>query len=191
MNKKLGLILFSAISALIFCSSTLFDNDTDLCKSFVQLLNNQKSEDAKVLCSDSLKVNYKYSNITKRRVEFFTYLRKNEKLNQQLLIDSTQINNGKVNVYCKSRNNFNQYLKLHQLPIRYSFLVKNNLIYEINIDSLKGYNDSLKINDRRWLFFEKWIKTTHQSINLYYIKLQYPDSLTTLAKEFYDSAVKK
>ena len=191
MKKTTLIFTIVGISILFFCSAFLNDNNTDLCKSFINSLNERKTDEAAKFCNDSLKVKFNYSNSIKKKVDFFNYLKNRANLKSQIIIDSSIIITNKIVIYSKNTNSFNQYLKLHSLPLKYSFSVVENLITEINIDSLKGYNDSLRINDKRWLYFEKWSASKHEGLNLYYVKLQYPDSLLTLAKEFYQSAVKK
>jgi len=191
MKSKSIFLILSLFIILFFSAANLLDIETELCSNFVHFLNNRKLEDASKLCSDSLKVNFKYSNTLKNKTTFFSYLTKRASVNQQLFIDSTININGEIIVYTKYSNAFNQYLKLHKLPLKYSFTTNNNLINELIIDSLKGYNDSLRVNDKRWSNFEKWTTLKHNGINITYIKLQYPDSLIVLAKEFYNSEVKK
>ncbi len=191
MKKTSLIIAIFWISILIICSAYLTDNNNDLCKSFINSLNEGKTDEAAKFCSDSIKIKFNYNNSIKNKIDFFSYLKKRASLKSKIIIDSLITINNKILIYSKNTNSFNQYLKLHALPLKYSFSVEENQITEINIDSLKGYNDSLRINDRRWLYFEKWTVSKHEGLNLYYVKLQYPDSLLMLAKEFYLSAIKK
>lgn len=74
MKSKSIISILSLFFIIIFSAANLLDMETELCSNFVQFLNKGKLEDASKLCSDSLKVNFKYSNTLKSKTAFFSYL---------------------------------------------------------------------------------------------------------------------
>jgi hypothetical protein len=187
MKFRIYFILISVWLLLSFQTNT----DSEQAKLFIQLLNTGKFEEAEKLTSPDFNVNFRHSGGVKTKKYFFDRCVKNASLKQFTIIDSVVNKDNRIIILGKDKSLLTDYLKLHLLPLRYTFLSNGTSINQLTIDSLPGYNDSLKINDRRWAYFERWSKVKHPDINLYYLKMQYNDSLLSLAKEFYQTIVKK
>ena len=188
-RKKILLpVLFAA--SIIISSSFIQQDLLSIAKHFLQLLNEDKFEEASKQTTDNFKVTYLYSGVEKSKISFFSKSKTRTGLHPLTIIDSSKTAADKITFYVHSTSDLNTYVHLPVLRYSYTFSFSGDTIQTLRIDSMPGYNDSLKVNDRRWNYFERWAQIKYPGINITYIKLQYSDSLAGLIRS-YDAELKK
>lgn len=190
LSDKKVLLLFSMAVSIIIFSSFVEKDFLAIAKNFLQLLNEDKFDDAAKLTTSDFKVNYLYTGGEKSKISFFSKSKMKTGLHPVTIADSSKVNSEKIILYVHSTSDLNTYAHLPVMRYRYTFSFASDSIKSLSIDSMPGYNDSLKVNDRRWKYFERWAQVKYPGINITYIKLQYSDSLAGLIRN-YDGELKK
>jgi hypothetical protein len=173
----------------LFCSFAQTDFQA-IALNFVKLLNEGKFEDAAQKTTTDFKVNFRYAGGEKSKDSYFFKSRAKTSLHSVTTIDSSRMITDKAVLYVHTSSDLNTYVHLPVLRYRYAFSFSGDTIKSLLIDSMPGYNDSLRINDKRWNYFERWAQSRYPGINITYIKLQYSDSLSGLIRS-YDGELKK
>jgi hypothetical protein len=188
VSKRIIVLFILFIPLVVF---TQDESKRQIAISFVNAVNDKRFVEAESLTIDSFIVKTIYGGKDRKKDAYFISIKNKSALNQVLKVDSSSFKDKYVRLYVTSSSDFVKYIGVPELPLTYTFLFENEKISELQIDSLRGFNTLMAKNDRRWNAFENWAKIQYPGTNVTYIKLQYPDSLSKLIRQYHTVVNKK
>lgn len=179
----------STLPIIIIVSCILFPSFTPLGQNeiiltFIKHLNDGDTDKAELLTTNDFSAQYQHPGTLRTRYDYFKRLKSKQGARQILTVESISGQDDKFDLKISTGSELNKYLKIPD--IRYSYIVymKDELISKLEIDTLPGYNSVMKVNDVQWKKFEQWASVRYPQVRVYYLKLQYGDSLLNLARQY-------